>query len=193
MNKIDAIHIGQAKVLSTWLQKELFSRIGKNVWSDEQLSGLVLNWRSGAVTRNIMLYGLKALYPDAKILVCVRNDERAWVSSIYSQYVKQGGFKSFEQWFQQDFDKRFIDQKQYIDEIKKLFDDVYVFCFEDFLDDKEKVVGELCDWLGVPVPIGLDVDKQYNKKFVGFRMGVARLRGIFFKVSRILLEVDKFA
>jgi hypothetical protein len=191
--KVEYIHIGQGKVLSTFLQKEIFNKIDTHVWSDELLSGLVLNWRSGAATRDIMLHGLKKLHPNAKIIICVRKNKDSWIKSIYSQYVKQGGFKSFNKWFFEDFDEKFLEIDTYISNINKLFNEVYVLYFEKFLKDKEGEIEKLCDFIGCKVPSDIDYNKRYNQKWTGFRLLIGRFRSFLFKASRILLELDKTA
>jgi len=185
------IHIGQAKVLSTFLQKEVFAKIDKVVWSDEDLSGLVLNWRSGSLTRDVMLQGLKVCYPDAKIIVCIRKPWNSWVGSIYNQYVKQGGFKSFDSFVKEDFDTYFLYQDYYVSTIKKIFNDVFVLDFSTFIKNKSGVISDLCTFIGCDVPYDIDYDKIYNKGWSGFRLFLGRLRAIAFKASRIFMECDK--
>lgn len=187
------IHIGFPKVLSTFLQKEVFNKIDANIISDEGLSGNVFNWRTGVLSRDAIIIGLSRLYPDAKIIVCIRRNKNLYVESLYSQYIKQGGFKSFNSWYSKDFDKRYLEYKSYIEKIKSLINDVHILYYEDFINNKKMEIQKLCDFIGIPLPENISYNKIYNKKWHGIRLKIGRVRGIIFKMTRILLELDKNA
>lgn len=184
------IHIGYEKVLSTFLQKEIFDKISVKVITDESLSGNTLNWRSGVLSRYSITIGLSIMYPDAKIILCIRKDREAWIKSIYSQYIKEGGFKSFDKWIDQNFDFGFLDYDKHIKLLQTLFVNTHILYYEDFINDKQKEIKRLCNFIGVQVPNKINFDRYYNKRWYGIKLKIGILRGILFKISRIILEMD---
>ena len=57
------------------------------VLSHERLAG---NFMSGCWDNDILAKRLSLLFPEAKILLCIR-EQRSILYSIYQQYVKEGG------------------------------------------------------------------------------------------------------
>ena len=107
------IHVGLHKTGTSFLQAEIFPKIKNvnyigmlrygskiyedklNIISDEELS---VNphlppchgnyFDSGQ--RNVIAERLQSIFPNAKIILGIRNKD-TWLRSVYSQYVKGGG------------------------------------------------------------------------------------------------------
>ena len=172
------IHVGLPKTGTSWLQQNLFPKInvhlirkrkdfvnipnnGKILISIESLSG---SFRFPVDYRNYLAYGMKTVYPDAKIIVGLREKD-SWLKSMYNQGVKRGVFEeSFEEW-KNNLDPRILDFDSYIKKLNELFDDVFVYRFEDFKKDKKKVIEDMCRFLDVEVPVY--EDSRINPSFYG--------------------------
>ena len=130
------IHVGLHKTGTSFLQAEIFPRIKNvnyigmlkygtkiyddklNIISDEELS---VNphlppchsdyFDSGQ--RYVIAERLHSIFPDAKIILGIRNKD-SWLRSVYSQYVKGGGVHDFDSFVANVFDHRFLDFDSYI-------------------------------------------------------------------------------
>ena len=129
-------HIGLHNTGSSWLQEEFFPLIEDAfVVSNEDLSGLPWHIGHGVEFRDMLMYGLFRLYPDARIVIGVR-EKKSWVDALYGHYVKRGGVLGFGDWLE-NFDMRLCDFQSYVDCLKSLFKSgVFVYSFEDFKSDK---------------------------------------------------------
>lgn len=172
-------HIGLHKTGTTFLQRNVFPYIKdidyyckdfrpfklgqkitkKTLVSDENLSGVPYSDRNDS--RLFNLNSIKKYYPDAKIIVFTRKD--GWIESLYSTYVKDGGTYTFDNWYFYIFNKVFLLQKGYIEEIERMFDKVYVNTFENFKSKNYGTIKSLCDFMGVDVP-------DYKKDVVGKKL-----------------------
>lgn len=162
------IHVGLPKTGTTFFQYEIFPKImkrdGIRIISNESLScNSMISWVNGhnniILDRYELIEGIHRFYPDAKIIFGVR-DKKTWVRSCYSSYIKGGGQKEFSNWFDIVFDKELLDFDVYLCHLKKLFDNVYIYRFEDFIADKNKIVREICSFIGVEEVVFKD--KRYN-------------------------------
>jgi len=132
---------------------------GKTLVSKENLSGIP--FKETENTRTEHIHSIKSCYPDAKIILFIRNN--GWVDSLYSQYVKGGGVLDRVQWEQQIFNRSYLDFKGYIKQLRDNFDDVYVESFERFKKFNYDVISDLCGFMDVDVP-------DYNTKGLGVRL-----------------------
>lgn len=70
------------------------------VLSHERLSG---NPHSGGFDSKIIANRLKNVFPDAKILIVIR-EQKSFILSNYMQYLSIGGYKSISEYLQTDYD-----------------------------------------------------------------------------------------
>ena len=130
MNDQLFIHTGYHKTGTTFLQHQIFERIPKvnylhtfnnnfkikkdrvNIISDESLTGSP--YRGGKATdQYIIADKIKKIFPDANIIITTRKTN-GWLPSLYSQYIRNGGTKIYEFWFENIFDNQYLDQESYI-------------------------------------------------------------------------------
>jgi len=162
------IHVGIHKTGSTWLQEYFFPKIRgirylykerdydaverlvslprtKVLLSDEEIS------RSMPVRDNKLetLIELKTRFPDAKIIIGVRQFS-PWFKSTYKQLVKTGSHMSFKTYENKYGDRPVPDW--YANVVKMMWKDVFVYRFDDFVNNKDHVLKDMCDFIGVPVP-----------------------------------------
>jgi hypothetical protein len=190
------IHVGLPKTGTSWLQHNLFPKLDVTLiqkskdFSDIPDKGKVLislEALSGTFTypidfRNYLIHGIKAIHPDAKIIIGLR-DKNNWVKSMYNQGVKRGVFyDTFEEWYD-NLDLRILDFEGYVKILKELFDDVFVYHFEDFKKDKEKVVDDMCRYIGVDVPVYEDsvVNPSFYGRYERFLLTYNKINGFLKK------------
>ena len=191
------IHVGLPKTGTTWIQREIFEKMKnvnyyhrfdlytpldfdkKTVISNEELAG-VAYWEKGMDIRYQVIERLYRMFPKAKIIVG-RRDERSWIRSTYAQYVKNGGWRNFDSWFDFCYDKKAGDMDSYESYIYGLFGkkNVFVYDISDLKTDISGFVTRLCGFIGEPVPPYSM--KQYNKKLNWHQLIVLRYINIWFR------------
>ena len=165
------IHVGFPRTGTTFLQEQIFGKLrnvclirsirfpdwfrcrDKVIISHESLS--FRHYDSPAEEKFTVANALKRIFPDAKIIVGIR-DAQSWLRSLYSQYIREGGTKTFDE-FYKNFDKHHLDFDRYISHLRSLFDQVFVYRFEDFKRDKYRIIKEICDFIDEPVPVIDDI------------------------------------
>lgn len=183
------LHVGLHKTGTTLLQAEVFPKLdnthhihtfelgtkleeGKlNIISQEGFSGRTYHPNVDAKERYIRADRLKAMFPDADIIVGIR-DQKTWLKSLYSQYLKVGGNKKFD-WWKNHLDPLYLDTTTYIRYLNILFKKVYVYKFEDLKQDNQAFVKGICDFLGKDVPDY--TNKLYQKSFTDIQMKGMRI------------------
>lgn len=155
------IHLGLQKTGSTFLQREVFPLIRKTIWSDENLSGDILS-KIGSIERYGILEHLYNTVPDAKIIIVLRCEEE-WLNSVYSHYIKRGGYKTYDKWFSEEFDKKLLLFDNYVDKIKEYFNEVLVCRYENLVYDCDKFIIDICQFIGVDMPDYRN--KFYNRRY----------------------------
>lgn len=158
------IHVGLPKTGTTFLQEEIFRKLNlkfirslsivRMATKEKKIlishEGLSIEYDKPAYKKYIVAEYLKKLFPEAKIIVGIREKE-SWLKSIYSQYIREGGTKTFEE-FYREFDKEHLNFEKYISYLKSLFDEVFIYRFEDLKNNKYEVVKEICNFIGEPIP-----------------------------------------
>jgi hypothetical protein len=172
------IHVGLHKTGTTFLQKEVFQRLEGveyfgngalcgvirpenlmvfkkdkiNVISHERFSGMPFLPNSFD-SRFIIALRLKDLFPNAKIIVCTREDKEEWLLSLWKEYVtgKTNGTLPYLKWEKQ-LNKKYLDQQRYVNFLRSLFQEVLVFDYSKFNSSNEKVIEEICKFIGVETP-----------------------------------------
>jgi len=186
MKKDVIIHVGLQKTGTTFLQEEIFRKMNvryirninfvnlcfkrdkKTIIADEGLSG---NARSNKVDRFKIADNLHKLFPDAKIIVGIRNPHDM-IASLYSQYIRTGGYD------EDGVIKSIIsytNYEEYIDYIQSLFKDVFIYNYDyDFKKEhKEAFIIRLCDFIGEPVPNYQD--KRYRVRLKPYQLKTMRV------------------
>ncbi len=199
------LHIGLHKTGTTFLQQEIFPKLKGvnykfyydmqdykikdgyiNLISCENLSGSLLSSiKFGAFERKALLYGMKALYPNARIIVGFRNKEK-WLRSVYVQHIKQGRLYRSYNSFLETVPTEFVDFDSYECLIRELFDDVYVYHFEDLKKDVDSFVRGICDFIGAEVPIF--INRKWSKHWNDRKLILGKIRSSLFKYSRKILD-----
>lgn len=177
------IHVGFARCGSTFLQKNVFPLSKKKIISNELFSGNpAYPVRFDTDFRDMMVKGLREKYgKNSNVILCIRNKDD-WIKSLYNQYIRRGYFYSFDRWFNEIFDKKFLFFDEYIDDLKDNFDDVYVFDLDEF--DLKKI----CDYIGVNVDdVKIEkVNKSINKLSLRMVRYSNFLREGFFRLNEVL-------
>jgi len=187
------LHLGLHKTGSTFLQRNVFPYIRDvnlvfvnplthkiklkkgcvNLISREGLSGKPHFSRSD--TRFSLADGLKKLFPIAKVLLVIR-DKKTWCRSLYSQYIKSGGYKSYSRWYDMVFNKDFLNFKKYVDYLRSLWDDVLVLDFELLKKSTRDFVKQIAVFIGVD---HIDfVDRVVGKRLKGYNLLLLRFLNV---------------
>ena len=176
------IHVGLHKTGTTFLQKEIFSKIpdinfvrSAEIWKihiDKNKINLISNeclssdephfWEFGATGRYEILNHLKQLFFDAKIILGIRNFD-AWLKSCYKQYIVCGGILKFDDYCNK-YRKHFINMQEYEDKIRDTFTDVLVYRQEDLLRNRDKTINNICRFIGVNAPEYSNVKRNISPK-----------------------------
>jgi hypothetical protein len=166
---------------------------GRILISNESLSG---SYSQSVDFRNYLAYGMKTVYPNAKLIVGLR-EKNSWLKSMYNQGVKRGVFeKSFEEW-KNNLDPRILDFDNYVKKLNDLFNDVFIYRFEDFKKNKKKVIKDMCKFLDVDVPVYEDsmINPSYygvyEKFFLFYNRLLSRFRMSIFTFIRFLKAIRK--
>ena len=191
------IHVGLPKTGTTFLQQEVFPKIENvnfamfpdyrttlypnkiNIIGDEFLSHVSYMPGRDANQRFEIAKRLQGSYPDAKIIIGIR-DQKSWLRSLYNQYVRAGGIHEYDYWFENMFNKDFLDTESYINFLKKSFKKgVYVYRFEDMKKNYSVWIKDLCDFIGCDVP---KIErKKHNVGWGKNRIKIALFFNKFFK------------
>jgi len=161
------------------------------VLSHERLSG---NPNSGGFDAKKIALMLKAIFPDGKVLILIR-EQKSFLRSYYFQYLAIGGTFSIEKYLTRPYDNKIpffspnhINYYPLINEYYNLFgeDNVLIIPYELFCSDP----GMFLDKLGRFLDIHLDVEletfsERINKKENLFLMYRLRCLNIFRKSSSV--------
>lgn len=183
------IHVGLPKTATTFLQKEIFAKfedvnyIGRwniktelkkdtiNIISDETLYGCAdATYNNNIDIRQIILDKLKLMYPNAKIIVGIREKEK-WKKSLYNHYVKAGGYLPYDKWLTK-INVDYFDMESYIKDLKKKFKLVYVYNFDD-IKNQNKFVENLCNFMELPIP--MFTNKLHNVSLTKMQLKILRI------------------
>jgi hypothetical protein len=87
---------------------------------------------------------LHRVAPDARIVVCIRN-QRSMLRSFYSQYLKDGGTKALPDWMRDVFDPEWLHYDLLVAAYQERFgsDRVYVTAYENFARDPQGYFDDL--------------------------------------------------
>jgi hypothetical protein len=137
------------------------------VISNERLSGHPL---SNAFDRAVLARRIKAVFPNARIFVCIR-EQKAMILSSYYQYLKYGGWGSLRRFLEPPADARqpsldldIWDYERLVCLYQSLFgvDKVLVLPFEMFLEEPRHYVERICSFAGLRPPANLPYKTKAN-------------------------------
>lgn len=163
MNKQIFFHVGLSKTASTYLQNRFFNKlngiyyIGNHNYKyyeriiTESQDEKILVSREFDQQYNRELEKFAKLYPSAKLIIVLRRHD-SWIASQYRRYVKNGGSKEFEEFF--DVEKnnglwKIHDAEFYpkLMKIEELFDQKpLVLFYEDMRKDVFKFFNEISEY-----------------------------------------------
>lgn len=188
MNEV-FIHVGLQKTGTTFIQEEIFRKMNvryirditftnlcfprdrKTIIANEALSG---DPYSMIDNRFLIADNLKKLFPNAKIIVGHR-DAKGMFKSLYSQGIRNGATSKI--FIHPDYVHH---QMEYIEYIKSLFKDVFVYYYDtDLKGNKHDFVERLCEFIGEPVPDYKD--KRYRISLKPYQMkAVGKINRLFY-------------
>lgn len=173
INKVRIFNLDPSIVRGIVCEREEVGFTG--VISSEILSGSPLN---GGLQSYENALKLKSIFPDAKILITIRN-QNDFLKSIYLQYLKTGGIlsvKDFMSYYKDSpshagWDLQHILYSGLVGTYLKLFGDGNVFvCQYESLSDKQQFTKKLCSFLSIPeIELNLVDDTDVN---ISLRPGV---------------------
>jgi len=138
----------------------------KNLLSTEALSGSPMGqYRE----RDLILQKLKAMFPDARIILGIRaQSDIIW--SLYKNYVRKGGTCRLDQMvdpYGTTLGRDFIDLDTYkygpyLDRIASLFgrDNLHIVVFEQLTTDRGRLLRGLLDFLGADLEAAATTEKR---------------------------------
>ena len=155
------IHIGLPKTATTFLQRDLFPKLGINLIKKPSIYNInIKQGKQNLITsetltfdllkkpnRYVMMKRMHDMFPNAKILFCTRETE-SWLKSVYNLYLYNGYKKSYEE-FYDEIDKDMLDTDKFIIWLKKTFKEVHTWEYKKNLADEIKGI---CEFLGCDVP-----------------------------------------
>lgn len=132
-------------------------------------------------TRFERLEILHKLFHHAKIIFAIR-DKEALKRSWFKKSIGIGATWDYEEFLQQ-INLNIFEYESYIEKLKELFNDVYIYKYEDFRKNPDKIIKEMCNFIGVEMP---EIDREaYKRKWnVGYsekQIKIARKLNKIFK------------
>ena len=149
------------------------------VVSSERLSG---NPHSGGYDSRRLADRLRAVFPDARILIVIR-EQRGMILSSYGQYVRAGGVCSLRDYLRGPGDFRlpwfrlsYFRYDRLIRHYQSLFgrEQVLVEAYERFREDPEAYVRRICDFCGVVLKEELPYRQVKNPGLGPLALGLQR-------------------
>lgn len=146
---------------------------------------------------------IKDVFGNVKIIYVIR-EQISMLGSIYSQYVKIGGTRSFEDWFLDPLEcKGIIDRLKYDKNIQMYYDifgreNVLVLLFEELREDKKEFLEKIYSFIGCKDInfIPKESEKAVNTSLTTHGAAVARflhrfVRNYYHNLGNTVLGLDK--
>jgi len=177
------LHIGMQRTGTTFLQHELFPKLKMRYISPEFFKyghvGTLVEYYNYILKKDTLVSDeniccdmwnkedtrferleiLNKLFPHAKIIFATR-DKEALKKSWYKKSIGVGATWSYGEFLQQ-INLNLFEYESYVKEIENRFSDVYVYRFEDFKKNPEKIIEEICNFIGVETP---KIEKEAYKR-----------------------------
>jgi len=140
--------------------------------SHERLSGYP---SSGGYDSTLIADRLAAIFPEAKVLITIR-EQKSLILSWYAQYIVDGGSLNFESFINPPstncvvgmplFDLKFYEFHHLIEYYQKLFskENVLVLPFELLKDNPEEFSNRICSFANIPVPAYIAKEQKNLRK-----------------------------
>ena len=184
----------------------IIKKMGENdnplLISNEGLAGSPwypwIPWRKGfdlkwSENRKVCLRNLKALFPDAHILISFRK-HLDLILSYYKQYLHEGGYIGFNEFFDIDNNRGSLKREDFlfkdiVTEIRKNFScPDFIFTHEELHGDPDALLADLEKFIGGEAPSG--DKKSMKRKNVGVGHYQAKILRALNRVSRSYLNPD---
>jgi len=205
------LHIGMPRTGTTFLQHEIFPKLSIRYISPEffryghigtlaefynyilEEDTLISNeniycdmWNKED-TRFERLEMLNKLFLHAKIIFTIR-DKDSLKKSWYKKSIGVGATWSYGEFLQQ-INTDVFDYEPYIEHLKNLFGDIYVYKYEDFRKNPDEVIKEMCDFIGVEMP---EIDKDaYKRRWnIGYTYRQIKIARVLNKIFKTRLNPD---
>ena len=198
------LHPGLFKTGTTFLQKGFFpfldnvnlivSQYFKN-WDVQEGKINIISEENLSLSRPLFYDHQKAilvldylhkLFPNAKIIIGVR-EKKSWLRSCYNQFIRDtGGYVSFDKYYKKF--SGFMDVDEYLREIKNRWVDVFVYHQETLMDD----LRPMCDFIGCVFPVF--VFKKFNVSLSDNQLRVLRFFNFFhlnYEVNSLIKKINK--
>jgi len=181
------LHIGMQRTGTTFLQWEVFPKLNIRYISPEffkygnigtlaESYHFIMKKDTLISNENIWYHGIKddyedtrfqrleiiyKLFPHAKIIFGIR-DKDSLLKSLYKKTIASGAIWTYEEFLQQ-INPSVFDYNPYVKRLKEIFTDVYIYRFEDFKKDPDKLIQDMCDFMEVKAP---EIErKAYKRKW----------------------------
>ncbi|MBN2892249.1 MAG: sulfotransferase domain-containing protein [Bacteroidales bacterium] len=213
MNKEIFFHVGLSKTASTYLQNRFFNKIvginyiGNHNYEkyheiiEQSVSDKILVSREFDRQYNIELEKFAAIYPDAKIIIVLRQHD-SWMASQYRRYLKNGGYKEFEQFFDIENNRGLWDIEDVLfypklQKINELFSEKpLVIFYEDIKKDIFAVFDQITKYTGTKYnreDINLtSKHKSYSEKQLKFVKKACRIFKNDYRSKKIILSRSRW-
>jgi hypothetical protein len=160
------------KTATTFLQEEVFSKIEDINFVDcetyflegipednERITLVSCEELEGnpyfpqTIHRKIIFNGIKSIYPDARIILGIR-EKFSHIKSLYTQYVRKGGTKSFNEFKKEMLYSPKLDYDRLIETLRCLFgeNNVLIYRYEDLKHDPKHCIKIICNYVDVSPP-----------------------------------------
>jgi len=124
---------------------------------------------------------LHKLFPFAKIILGIRSKE-SLINSWYKKSIASGAVWNYKEFLHQ-INMNFFEYGPYIEKLKELFEDVYIYRYEDFRKKPYEIIEEMCNFMDVEIPeIGKEAyGRKWNIGYTTQQIKVARILNKMFK------------
>jgi hypothetical protein len=166
-----------------YIEKEL------KIIATHALSGFVNGkWEHG-IYRQFFLKQLKEKYPDASVIIFIRN-QLEFIPSMYSSYLKRGGTASIAEVFSissentgEFFSYEFLDYHKTISQFQNVFgkQNVYIFIYEDFLENNTEFMKNFTSIFGMSIDLKCLSNRKKNIKLRRGLISLLRKTNLLFQ------------
>lgn len=174
--------------------EERFTENVINVLSEEALVG---NPHSGGYTGYTNLLKLKTLFPEAKVLICVR-EQKSMILSGYKQYLKTVGTLDLERYLDPikrgahimpGFDVQYFCYDRLIAKYQEAFgfNNVKVIPYEKLTINPNEFMSDILAFVGIDRNLikEIDIKKSVNTAKLNYTLNAKRLWNIHFTRTRV--------
>lgn len=148
---------------------------------------LSFSFDGGSADRGLIAKRLYDLFGEAKIIITIRN-QFDFIQSLYNESIRVGSYLSFDQFLEANYWRFYtylFSQIYYYDIFEcytALFgkDNIKVVLFEEFKDDPNRMINQICSFLGIS-QFEIGPDKKRNFGLSHLSLKAARIVNRIFK------------